>query len=245
MDLPVLTPSQDVARTASFTQLKLSYFLAEWDTLIGLVQWPAKLEVFELTSSDRLDNHEFAGDYSTGCCPMGRLCTILSTRRDTLRAIHINHLFRCVLSCPAHPGLIRFDVRAFRALTHLTLSHGDTGTDPRFVRHLLAPRLRVFCWDFTLKYYLGLEHLGKHEEDWLRALAQAAVETGVALHQVKVEYESTVDCYRGDGVYPWDRLERLSEEKAKMGGIVLVWNEPCVSRTEFEKMKKTLPFDPW
>lgn len=208
------------------------------------MRWPACLEVFDLSRSWGLDDTEFdiPDDYPIGGA-MTKLHQLLFPHRKTLRVLRIRGLANS--ESDSFDNQTSFDLRSFEALTHLTLCHGDTGTNPRFIHHLLAPHLRFLCWDlFTNEFCNGMDGLAQPEEDWLRALAYKATEGlgGKELRQVKVLFTSAAWCYRNNDVYPWDRLERLAGEMQQVG-IELRWNRPSVSRKEFEELKKMRGFN--
>lgn len=248
----LLTREQENTESGPLTMLKVSDFLGQPARLAELVWWPARLEVFDLSVTYNIDYAAIADD--DGKSPdsgLAMLCEILSAHQATLRILRICNLVTTPPSSPDHPGLSRVDLRSFSALTHLTLSRHTTGTDSRTAYRLLAPRLRVFCWDLTGENCLGGENLGgetlgdlcQPEEDWLRALTQAATaakeaRTGSsALYRIEIDYAPTIEFGCNDGIYPWTRLEKVADEMRRVN-IALWWDVPSVSKEEFEEVRK-------
>lgn len=217
-----------------------------------LVRWPAKLEVFILSDTEGFKRFPDI-DKVTDNWRLPLLHSVLVPQQKNLRYIRVRHLIVDDPRNPAHPGLAGFDLRSFSALTHLTLARQTTGTNPRFIHFLLAPRLRVFSWDLTTPepgQPTGLGELCDVEENWLRALAHAreAAGTSTMLRRVDIMYEPSPTCgpyyfgclgSRGGGngnVYPWDRLKRLAAQDMREAGIELVWDPPTISRREFGRL---------
>lgn len=232
----MLIDTQEQKATAPFTELIVTDFIGGWDVLADLIRWPARLEVFDLKRGWTLDVE--ARDPISG--GMTSLRPLLYAHRMTLHTLRICGLVDQYSECEP---LATFDLRGLTALTHLTLFHCDTGTNPDFVHHLLAPRLRFFCWDlFTSDVSHGLEGLAQDEEDWLRSLAvkAAGVPGGTSLCRVEVAFAPTEGAHWGDGVYPWDRLERVASDMQRVG-IQLLWDEPSVSRERYKELHTDEP----
>lgn len=127
---------------------------------------------------------------------LGKLCSILSTHQTTLRAIHIRYAIVAEIFFidPYYPSNRGFDLRPFSNLTHLTLSRRTTGTSPHLAPRLLAPRLRVFCWDLVACNNRHQQDpdwrldLTADEEKFLHTLARKADAQRAALELVKIDY---------------------------------------------------------
>lgn len=218
--------------------------------------WAQEIEVFDLEypEANSLDPHASPNQH-VQAWNLAMLHPTLSRHRETLRVVNIRTFSTPTStfplpsrnpSPPRHQGLSGFDLRPFSSLTHLTLSRASTGTDPDLVHHLLAPRLRVFCWSLKTETENGrcggggggdgaeLSDLDWPEEDWLQALWRGAVSKNAALRRVEIEF--TPAARNPTSMYPWDRLERLSG-KMRPRGIALRWDRPSVSRKEFEKLR--------
>lgn len=231
--------SKAKARTAPFTELRVSDFIETWDVLADLVWWSAHLEVFDLSRSWTLEDVD-QYDHPRGSA-MSRLHSVLLSCRTMLRSLRTCGLVSRVFDSH-HWRLASFNLQYFPALAYLSLTHGDTGVDPRVVHQLLAPCLRVFCWDlFVTELGEALMILGQPEENWLCALVRAAarVPRGTSLRRVEIAYafKSSV-CY-WDWIYPWDRLENAATEMIR-AGVVMWWNTPSMTKGDFERMKR-----PW
>lgn len=144
-------------RNGPFTKLKLRCFLLTPEALEALVCWPKRLEVFQLKFS-------FGDDYSTMGLhtewTLAMLKQILAIHRSTLRSIK--------LYAVNVAGLADFDLREFESLEELSLSSACTGHQYPVQSYmmgsftnLLAPRLRVFQWDFDTRESTALRGDGQ------------------------------------------------------------------------------------
>lgn len=109
---------------------------------------------------------------------------------------------------------------------------------------LLAPKLRVFEWDFTLLGRIGPRErwtaFGANEEEWLIIFAQVAIyqRDRHSLEEIRIQFEpEDMGSGRESEVYPWDRMDRVCEEVVQQsGGLVrLTYNKPRFSREEWEE----------
>ncbi|KAL4956309.1 hypothetical protein BDW69DRAFT_89715 [Aspergillus filifer] len=255
-DLDPLECSQLEAQagTASFKTLKLRDFLQTPEVMEALVKWPHTLESFDL-------HFTFGACYSKAGLyedwSLATLQPILAIHRSTLRSISI----RCINS----GGLSGFDMRAFPRLEELCLSKGATSPHYRdslihanLIPNLIAPQLRIFHWDMTLEDQQCMETLyclQDEEENFLRAIAHAAIEAKVPLRMLRVTYEPDTWLKNEIG-YPWDRLDALGREPELLAaGIRVCYNTPNIRREEFEKKieeirereekKRTRQTTPW
>lgn len=129
---------------------------------------------------------------------LAALHRILSPHKPTLCTVRIRNFIPSLSLPPDNNyntdnfGLTNFNLHPFTSLTHLTLPRRLTGTDPSLVHQLLAPRLRVFCWDLTVERYwrriLKEADLQSAEGTWLRALAREAAARRASLRTVKIDY---------------------------------------------------------
>jgi len=167
---------------------------------------------------------------------LATLLPIFAIHKQTLRSIVVTNICR--------PGLAGLDLSEFESLEYLRLSDATTGCDPALVGNIIdAPRLRTFHWDFTLEdqqHGTGLDAFGQREEDWLRALVDAAVERRSSLRKIMVEFKPDDGIYRmgtenmDDVLYPWDRLDAVGLQ-ASSESIDLWYPDPTMSREEFER----------
>ncbi|KAL4970612.1 uncharacterized protein BDV14DRAFT_195295 [Aspergillus stella-maris] len=222
------------AGTASFKTLKLRSFLQTPDVMRALVKWSHTLESFDLHFTfgacyDEMGLYEYWS--------LATLQPILAIHRTTLRSISI----RCINS----GGLAGFDMRAFPRLEELCLSEGSTSPHHRdssllanLIPNLIAPQLRNFHWDMTLEDQQCAETLyclQEEEENFLRAVAHAAIEAKVPLRMLRVTYNPDTWLEYEIG-YPWDRLDALGREpELAAAGIRVCYNTPNISREEFDK----------
>ncbi|KAL4795374.1 hypothetical protein BDV19DRAFT_168755 [Aspergillus venezuelensis] len=175
------------AGTASFKTLKLRSFLQTPEVMRALVKWSHTLEFFDLhfTFGARYDEMGLYEHWS-----LATLQPILAIHRTTLRSISI----RCINS----GGLSGFDMRSFPRLEELCLSEGATSPHHRdssllanLIPNLIAPQLRIFHWDLALENQQCSETfycLDEEEENFLRAIAHAAIEAKAPLRMLKVTY---------------------------------------------------------
>lgn len=213
-----------------FTELKILGFLQTPQVLQDLVRWPTRLEKFRFRFSYRPDYAESGlfKDWS-----LGTLAPIIEIHKGTLHSILISHL--------CESGLAGFDLSDFKKLKYLSLSSKATGKDTNLIANILAPNLETFRWDLTLEDQqctVSIHAFGQPEEDWLRALAAAAIERKSALRKIQVKF---VPEYRISwGVdpdtlkYPWDRMEAIARD-IRPKGIELLYSEPAMSKEDFEK----------
>lgn len=116
---------------------------------------------------------------------------------------HRKTLERIDIGYPRNPDLEPeqlLDLSDFPKLEHLGLSRRQVPKDLEFKIEeaflLLAPILRTFEWDFTVKDCYGGEasyNFGEREENWLRGFMRLAVKRKAALNTVVV----------GFGTDPW------------------------------------------
>lgn len=204
------------------------------EVLTSLVRWPIKLEVFDFEYISWPFN-----PYNPGVDPpldwsLNILQPVLNIHLATLRVIRICNINYCDQSNFDPFSLITFDLHEFTALTHLTLSRLVTGTDPRLIKHLIAPQLREFCWDF-----MGDQNKSSHakngftqvEESWLRALVrESRAGWGIpTLQKIEIRYTPSTDLPREDRADQWNRLKALARELRRIG-ITLWWNGRLVLR---------------
>lgn len=220
--------------------LKLTMMLNDLDTLADTVRWPARLEYFE---------------FDQDCYPdvswsLAWLQPILYEHKNTLRTFNVYRLANIEPRCNEHPGLAGFGLHSFTALTHLCLTRDATGTDPKFISGLLAPRLQFFSRDLIdLRLdMLFLDSMGQREEECLLALAQKAVAGvkagpgtgGAELRRITVKYTPIPKFGCSDRMYPWDQLHRVAAVLQQVG-IEMSWDEHYerfVSRSLYHKTRR-------
>lgn len=212
----------------------MRHFTHNLDALEALVMWPARLESFSfrMPCSDYYAGNPALSQYS-----LATLQSILATQRATLTHIRIQQIF--------NSGIEGFDMTGFPNLQSLWLSHDLTGTDTSLVANLVSPNLRVFHWDQMLEDQQHCETVwsfGQREEDWLRALAAAAVDRRSTLRQIRIYYrpdDPYLYSYDGEDedyppLYPWDRMGRVARD-IQPHGIHLSHNKPNMTRKEFNE----------
>lgn len=226
------------------TELVITHVAAS-DNLTTLLRWPHSLEILNLTSI-----------YFEHFSDLAHLRSTLSVHEQTLRVLDLRFIEPNLDSSSSYDGdepsvISFFDFRPFTALTHLTLDRVTiTLVDHRFVHHLLAPNLRVFTWDLVYDDEMerNSNDLNEDEERWLCALARAVADIrnnprdtdqNIALRLVNIEYAPYDICIASNQMYPWDRLER-AEQVMNEAGIQLRWDEPTVSKEEYERRRKQL-----
>ena len=229
----MLTPSQGLAGTGSLTELELFGFLQTTEVLAHLLAWPAKLEVFKFrfSYSPDYDRDGLSTDWS-----LGTFRRVLMPQAQSLRTIEIRNINKT--------GLDGFVLSAFSRLENLLLSHGSTGTDSSLISNLIAPNLQSFHWDLTLEdQQCGetLDNFGQEEEDWLRALVDAAIRGKSRLGEIRVTFtpEEWVQDFNPNNkpVYPWDRMDAIARE-IEPRGLALRYNTPTTTREQFEALFK-------
>lgn len=132
------------------------------------------------------------------------------------------------------------DVSDFPKLKRLGLSRRQMPKDLVFCAAdsslLLAPKLRTFEWDFSVKDCYGLEAshcFGEMEENWLREFLRMAIKKKAALKNVVVGFgtESWSSPIGNDGT--WDRLESLKNEFHPLG-VTVTYTNPWLHVAELE-----------
>ena len=197
-------------------------FLQTPEVLGYLVKWAARLETFKLHYTYR---HDYAEEGLYTHWSLDTLQPILQAHRKSLRYIKIKNINGAV-------GLERCNMSYFTSLERLDLSYRVTGTDTSLVANLLAPRLSTFRWVLTLEDQQcgeDLWHFQEPQEEWLRALANAAIQCGSSLCEIRVKYRPVLDFYypgKPDGVvYPWARMDRIAKE-VEPHGIKISYSDP-------------------
>ena len=146
------------------------------------------------------------------------------------------------------PALKIDDVSGFPVLEELGLSayNMDRFTDGQ---ELLAPRLRNFCWSFTLE---GQDSeawtaFAQGEEDWLRQFSALAISRKSTLQQIKVDFSPDPDrLFRTEGlelapeadqmIFPWDRIDAIRDQILRPANIKLP-STPPITKEEFQKIR--------
>lgn len=169
----------------------------------------------------------------------------LSTHKATLKYIQIDELS----IQPPLEGQLDFNATEFTSLEHLHLSRWlwskalDLSWTRADAESLLAPKLRVFVWDFTASgdgFRERWTAFGANEEEWLRIFAQVATsqKDKHCLEEIRIQFEpEDMGSGRESQVYPWDRMDRVREEVVQRSGglVALTYNEPVFSREEWKE----------
>ncbi|CAI6027788.1 unnamed protein product [Clonostachys chloroleuca] len=122
---------------------------------------------------------------------LGTMQPILAHHRDSLTSIKLEGF--------SNQGLYDFNVSDYPRLHTLSLTRDATGTrDTTSLSNLVAPNLKQITWDFgsyasgatipRLPLTLGINGIVQVEEEFLRAFAQAAIDSKVAV-RIHVKYQ--------------------------------------------------------
>lgn len=201
-----------------------------------IISWPKNLTEFRLHKTSNDNIYRISLSMVQGW---------LQAHKTSLRYIMIDEL-----SFQRQPvGQLDFNATQFTSLEHLHLSRWlwskplDLSLAKAEAESLLASKLRIFIWDFTV---VGEPHsefwtdFGAKEEEWLKVFAQVAISgrERYRLEEIRIQFEPE---YMGSGreleVYPWDRMDRIREEVVlQSGGLVaLTYNKPAFSRENWEE----------
>ncbi|KAM5354682.1 hypothetical protein ACJ41O_001329 [Fusarium nematophilum] len=206
--------------TGQFDALKLFNYRDSLEALADLVRWSSKLEAFQFV------------DPGYDKCRQGwsfeSLLSILMSQKSHLKRLHLYGLGRKAIGS--------LDLSDFHRLESLTLSDWDTGRGTHYLEGLIAPNLRRFCWTFEIhdRQLESLLDLGQEEEDWIRALASAAIRRRAALREIHIQYNplpwskshrNLAREKREALIFPWDRLDAIAED-LRAGGISLTYDSP-------------------
>ena len=163
----------------------------------------------------------------------------LSNHSHTLKTIKIGYL-----STNGGDNKHIFDATLFPNLESLTLSRwqmGHSGTLLPFDANnekLLAPKLRVFGWDFHIydQHTESWSDFGEGEVAWLRQLAKCASVRKAALKTIEIGFRP----WDWDFVeeYPWSRMVSIRDELREGNGIDLVCDTPFMPEGEWLKWRK-------
>ncbi|GAM33449.1 hypothetical protein TCE0_004r00347 [Talaromyces pinophilus] len=216
-----------------------------------IISWPKELTEFRL--------HKSWGTDTSYQLDMPIVQSWLATHKTTLKYIKIEEL---QFGPPLHRALespLGLSVAEFTSLEHLHLSRWLWGRqeglmmakplDVSWARAeaellLLAPKLRVFEWDFTMLGRGGPRvrwtAFGANDEEWLRIFAQVAIcqRDRHSLEEIRIQFEpEDMGSGRESEVYPWDRMDRVREEVVQLSGglVTLTYNKPRYSREEWKE----------
>ncbi|PNY24853.1 Uncharacterized protein TCAP_05206, partial [Tolypocladium capitatum] len=187
--------------SAQFTNLVLLAYGESASSLKELLKWPRKLELFYLSYCFHKES----------ALALSMMDTLLRDHKDTLRAISLSYL---------NLGGRVPDLSGFPALESLSICRSDMTvrlTQPDDDAHrLLAPKLRVFQWNFELPRpsWTSFED---EEERWLRAFSEVAITRRAALETIKVIFNSPEPKYADGDESPWSRMNKIRNDVAKHG----------------------------
>lgn len=223
-------------RTAAFTSLTLDLHDETQEMVSRIISWSRELTEFRLYKCWNRDIYRI---------DLSMVQSWLQVHKTTLRYIMIDEL-----SFQGPPeGQLGFDATDFTSLEHLHLSRWlwskplDLNLAKAEARLLLAPKLRVFVWDFTAEgdgFREFWTNFGAKEEEWLKEFAQVAISQRDrhCLEEIRIRFEpEDMGSGRESEVYPWDRMDRVREEVVQQseGLVALTYNEPVFSREDWKE----------
>ncbi|KND93627.1 hypothetical protein TOPH_01789 [Tolypocladium ophioglossoides CBS 100239] len=191
--------------SARFTKLVLLAYGESTPALEELLKWPRKLDLFYLSYYFHPKNN----------IKLPMMSTLLRSHKDTLRVISVSHL---TLGGGRVPDLSGFPVLESLSICRCDMTKSlEWPTDD--AHRLLAPRLRVFQWNFRLPHaeHPLLTDFGDKEEHWLRVFSEVAMATRAALKTIKVIFEPLKWEYVDGDESPWDRMNKIRNDVAKHG----------------------------
>ncbi|RAO70401.1 uncharacterized protein BHQ10_006413 [Talaromyces amestolkiae] len=200
-----------------------------------IISWPKELTEFRFYKCWNNDNYRI---------DLSMVQRWLQAHKTSLRYIMINELS---LQRPPE-GQLDFNAVQFTSLKHLHLSRWlwskplDLSLAKAEAESLLAPKLRVFVWDFTAErdgFREFWTDFGAQEEEWLKVFAQVAISRRDrhCLQEIRIQFTpEDMGWGRESEIYPWDRLDRIREEVVQQSGglVALTYNKPVFSREEWK-----------
>lgn len=224
LDLP--TDDDQNQRTAPFTKLLVPDYEAPPSCVAQLLLWPEHLTHFLFKS------YSHSSPYFIDP-PMIR--AMLLPHKATLERVDIGYQRHP----DREPGQ-SLDVSDFPKLERLGLSRRQMAKDLVFsaadASLLLAPILRTFEWDFSLKDCYSIEcwySFDEKEETWLREFLHMAVKKKAALKNIVVVFGTepwNLPSAKGNQGM-WDRLDSLKNE-FHPHDITLTYTEPWLYEVE-------------
>lgn len=194
-----------------------------------LIQWPTALSHFK-----------FSSVYSNAYMDYPMLVSWLLIHRNTLKYVYIGYL-------SWSEGTRPFNATLFPNLEFLGLyrrqMHKGQGTIQFKAddANLLGPRLRTFCWDFSIPAEDGggWLHFGEPESVWIRNLIKAAITSKNTLHTFKIQFSPDYWNTNESMGYPWDLMDCLRDDLLRPNGMDLVYNKPPISKEGWLKFVRT------
>lgn len=264
----LLTQDQEIKGLSRYTTLYLRDRV-DLRTLHAYCLAPSALRKFKFSGPEWYPNDEFfryyRGQSRTTQFWLGMVCTALKPQAHSLESIRIGSVFEQTLRVPSifildsrEYLLDGVDFTCFTRLTFLSLSYWMTGTLASEALKFLAPNLETFEWNFNADdgRPLYLNDFQQPEENFLRTLAQVAVQKHIPLRTISVVFSprpalgvwlnqylepgyltktDRVICFE----YPWHRMDRLARELGGQG-ISLVYNKPTVTTEECDRIARNV-----
>ncbi|KAJ5647590.1 hypothetical protein N7490_003962 [Penicillium lividum] len=220
-----------VARSASFTSVKLRGCKDYPKAIAAFIHWPKELVHFTINTSG-----SFVSDmnlHDIGMC--------LSIHKETLKTIYIDLL--------GFPHGLSFNASNFPLLEVLRLSRTQICEDPWnrefewnpvYADLLLGPSLHTFGLVFGVMGHSLINNWGHKEEEWIRQLAIAAWKRKAPLKTIEITF-SPVSPYPNlkqgtysdwEYVYPWDRMDKLGVQIQRYG-LTLEYTAPPWTKEEW------------